>query len=210
MIRPLAYLLLVTAVMLCACATAPRKEAPAQQTVSGEQIAGEMFAADSGTARSLMDRGNYVEAVVEFRKLMDYAPDEAVRRRARLGLARCLMKMENHTGALKVLRPYPADPQTDYERRRLALAGEAFLRDGRPREAEILLEISLDGAGREEGASPWKAAVCANLGCAYLKNSKFAQAVMLYRRASSLYRAAGKVVAARETADMADSIQSLL
>jgi len=203
--------LLLVVLMTAACAAGPGvKPEPSAAAGGNETIAAELFAANLDKAQQMMLQGKYPEAIAEFRKLMDYGETSLTREEARMGLARCFMKIENFAGALKTLRPFPQEPKTENDRHRLALAGEVLLRDDRPEEAETLLEIAMVGFDKPADAYPsWAAACCENLGCAYLKNGKFSHAIRLYQYAADLYRGSGRFPEAREAEDMAGTIETL-
>ncbi len=202
--------LLLVLLITTSCASGPGvKPEPSADSGGDETVAAELFAADRNKARQMMMQGKYPEAVAEFRKLMDYGETPFIREEARMDLARCFIKMENFAGALKTLRPFPEEPKTKNERRRLALAGEVMLRDNRPEEAETLLEIALAGFEPGDAYPSWTAACCENLGLAYLKNGKFSQSIVLYKRAADLYRDSGRIPEAREAEDMAGTIETL-
>jgi tetratricopeptide (TPR) repeat protein len=199
--------------MLSACASTPRLQAadPQSPPENAVGIAAGLFAADADKARALLAQGAYELAAVEFRKLMDFGDTEDVRAAARLDMARCLIKMQNYDGAIAMLQPFPTEPRSDNERRGLAIAGEALLRDDRSEEAETLLEIALGSyEPGDEVCQAWAAGCCANLGLAYLKNSKYAQAAALYRRAAALYRQCDLFADEREANEMAETIEALI
>jgi len=203
-------LVLLALAALAGCAAGGVKTTAGRKGPGGvrETLALEFLRINPGAAGRFMRQGQYPQAAVEFRKIISFAQEPAARERARLDLARCYIRMENYAGAVAALQPLSAGPQSDYERLKLALAGEALLRDGRTGDAETLLEIALDGAAPAEGADRREAVCSENLGCAYLKNGKPEKAAALYRRAALLYERQGHAAAARAAAGMAAALQA--
>lgn len=151
--------------------------------------------------------GDYTNAVIEFKKVLQFETDGAKRNQAQIGLARSLIKMGNHIEAVRILKPLRPEPQTVDDCLRLALAGEALLRAEHFTKAETLLELSLTGI-EDRGFHPQWLAVClANLGSAYLKNDKPFQAQILFRKAAAEFgklKMANKAKHASEMAGLID------
>lgn len=143
---------------------------------------------DPELALKYENAGDYSNAVIEYKKCLNFETDTDKKNQAQTGLARSLIRMGRYIEAVRNLKPLSAEPQTLNECFKLALAGEALLRAEHFPEAETLLEISLTGI-EEKGFHPEWIAVCfANLGSAYLRNDKPAQALVLYRKAAAEFK----------------------
>lgn len=109
---------------------------------------------DIDRARLLQDQGDHAAATIEFRKVVECAADDEERDEARIGAAKSLIKMHRYAPAMVVLGPLPVVAESDYDCRKLAIAGEILLRQHRPEEAETCLELSLDGCALEAFLPP--------------------------------------------------------
>jgi len=207
---PAACLLCLLAVAGCATLTRDRDAGPVAAPVERQtSLAEEMITGDRGRAWSLYGRGQYPEAVIEFRKVMAYGRTVEEREDGRFGLAKCLIRMEMFAQAVDTLGPFSTSPQTDATRRRMALAGQAMLLDGRTGDAETLLEIALTDRDAPD-VPPWMGACSANLARAYLYNDKPAKAVTMYEKAADIFRQAGRADAATRAEEMAESLRAAL
>jgi tetratricopeptide (TPR) repeat protein len=174
-------------------------------------VADDMRQARLSQAQALQQQRQYREAIVEYKKVLEFSTSPVECQQARLGMARCLVHLEDHSAALATLKPLPLARGSDLDRQVLAVAGEAMLHLGQYEDAETILELALDDMTNESLAlSSWRAPCCGNLGYAYLKNAKLDKAVVLYRRAAGLYAQQGNAAAARRALRMAEDLQSLI
>jgi tetratricopeptide (TPR) repeat protein len=182
--------------------------------VGGKEVRGiaeEMRQARLSHARLLQQQRQYREAIVEYKKALEFSTSPAERQQARLGVARCLVHLEDHTAALVTLKPLPLGRGSDMDRQVLAVAGEAMLHLGQYEDAETILELALDDMTNESRAlASWRAPCCGNLGYAYMKNTKLDKAVSLYCLAARLYVQQGNAAAARRASRLAEDLQSLI
>ncbi|GEM_PF-6045013 len=95
-------------------------------------------------AKLLHSQGDYTAAAIEFRKIVDCAEDDWQRGQAQIGVAMSLIKLHRLPAALAALGPLPAEPASETDCHKLAIAGEIYLRQHCPREAETCLELALD------------------------------------------------------------------
>ena len=154
--------------------------------------------------------GDYANAVIEFKKVLQFETESEKRNRAQIGLARSLIKMGNYIEAVRILKPLRPEPQTIDDCFRLALAGEALLRAEYFTKAETLLELSLTGI-EDGGFHPQWLAVCfANLGSAYLKNDKPHQALVLFRKAAVEFENLNMTNKAQHAGKMAEMIHEYI
>ena len=165
---------------------------------------------DLNLALNYESTGDYSNAVIEYKKCLQFETDSAKKNQAQIGLARSLIKMGNYIEAVRILKPLSPEPQTVDECLRLALAGEALLRSEHFPEAETLLELSLTGI-EDKGYHPEWIAVCfANLGSAYLKNDKPHQALVLYRKAAAEFENLKMTNKAKHAREMAGLIHDYI
>ena len=95
-------------------------------------------------AELLRRQGNYLDATVEYRKVLESSQDRWEREQARIGGALALIKLHRLPAAMATLGPLPATPQGETDSHKLAIAGEIYLRHGRSEEAEVCLELAVD------------------------------------------------------------------
>jgi len=108
-------------------------------------------------AELLRAQSDYIAATIEYRKVIESAEDPMEREEARIGAAKSLIKLHRLPAAMAVLGPLPVQPMSEWDSRKLAIAGEIYLREHRHKEAETCLELALDACrGRfcETGQSP--------------------------------------------------------
>jgi tetratricopeptide (TPR) repeat protein len=163
------------------------------------------------SALQLERSGRYLDALKQYSQLADTAIGRMANHRAMCGKARCLSHMGEHKLAISALAPLPLEPRKPYECEKLALAGELLLRMNKYEEAESTLEVaiaSLEG-GDKSAYYYWLAPATANLGKAYLHNSKVGQAQIMFRRAAEYFAAMGNAVAAEKCRTVDQELQNL-
>jgi tetratricopeptide (TPR) repeat protein len=195
-------------------------------------VAEEMSQVNLLRAQLMQQQGKYQSAIIEYLKILDSDVSELDIQQARLGVAKCLIKLGKFTSAIARLKPLPLTPNSDSDSQVLAVAGEAMLRLGKFQEAESVLEIALENAeifseyempedlldpvvpeNIEETAvsTPlWIAPCAGNLGYAYLKNCKPIKAFLLYQQAAGLYARQGDSLACRKARRMADDLETII
>jgi tetratricopeptide (TPR) repeat protein len=109
---------------------------------------------DVDRARLLQDQGEHTAATIEFRKALECAADDWERDEARIGAAKSLIAMHRYAPAMTILGPLPVVAESDFDCRKLAIAGEILLRQHRAEEAETCLELALDGCALEAFLPP--------------------------------------------------------
>lgn len=97
----------------------------------------------------LLDQGDNSAAAVQFRNIIACTEDHWEREEARIGAAKAMIRMHRLAAAMAALGTLPAAPQTEYDCRKLAIAGEIMLRQRRTEEAETCLELALDACELE-------------------------------------------------------------
>jgi tetratricopeptide (TPR) repeat protein len=102
-----------------------------------------------GRAELLRTQGDYAAAAIEFRKVIDCTEDDHEREQARIGAAKSLIAMHRLPAAMTALGALPVEPASETDCRKLALAGEIYLRQRRSGEAEPCLELALDACPLE-------------------------------------------------------------
>ncbi|MDZ7615681.1 MAG: hypothetical protein U1E05_01680, partial [Patescibacteria group bacterium] len=96
-------------------------------------------------AELLYAQGQYMDAVIEYRLVIDRAADAWERDQAQVGAAKSLIKLHRMAAAMAALGQLPIEPASETDAHKLALAGEIYLRQRRFKEAEPCLELALDG-----------------------------------------------------------------
>lgn len=149
--------------------------------------------------------------MTQYRTILNASESERDREQARLGLAKCFLKLGDFSGASALLSPLTMPPESEADFEKMAVAGEAMLRLGQYEEAEVVLEMATEHLNDPARAMPsWAAACCGNLGYAYLKNNKPGKALLFYQRTAKLYAQQGNTIAARKARQMAGELESLL
>ncbi len=100
-------------------------------------------------AELLFSQGDYVAAAMEYRKVVECPADEWQREEARIGAAKSLVELKKFPAAIVALGPLPTAPASSIDARKLAVAGEVYLRENRTKEAESCLELALDACPLE-------------------------------------------------------------
>jgi len=200
------------AMLLAGCATTPGPQDAPPGTPPGEDQAdlADLFDGDLAKAHALREAGYHELAVGEYRRVAEGGAPAVVKTEARIGQARCFLRLDNPAAAVRALTPPPVNPASDAERRHLAWLGEALLRADAPREAESPLEVAVAGFPADAPLPPWAARCCANLAGAYLRNGKPPQAVALYYRAALAFEQHGDLEAADYAQRMARDILAAL
>ena len=143
-----------------------------------------------GQCRKLEQSHNYSEAMKRYVELLSQnRGDRMLFEEGTLGKARAFLGMKKYTYALNAISPLPETAKKDYDRRKLALAGEIMLANSMFESAEPVLELALSDLSERHEAD--FAAAFANLGTIYFKNYKLAQGITMYEKASKGYRNAG-------------------
>lgn len=137
-------------------------------------------------AHQLESDGCYEDAMKEYAGLQAAASNANDEMKARLGRARCMLRLNQPDGAIALLSDVPEEPSTPIEAQQMALMGEAFLRKGHPQYAESLLEIALDFPDAEY--ERWAPPAFANLASAYVLCDKPEKAYSVYKYAAHLFR----------------------
>ncbi|MBN2641501.1 MAG: hypothetical protein JXR78_07605 [Victivallales bacterium] len=177
----------LTALFLLSGCAAPAPEAAEEESIAIDfnQPATLDPGVTEASALQLERTGRYLDALKQYSQLADTATGRIAHHRATCGKARCLSRMGEHKLAISALAPLPLEPRKPYECEKLALAGELLLRMNKYEEAESTLEVaiaSLEG-GDKSAYLYWLAPASANLGKAYLHNSKVGQAQIMFCRA---------------------------
>lgn len=142
--RRLVWLLAASVSLGAGCsALSPRAEKNPNALAANAQLD------DLDRAQLLYSQGDYVAATIEYHKVIECGADEAKREEARIGAAKSLVKMRRLPAAMTALGALPAAPASEFDSRKLAIAGEIYLRQHRPKEAEVCLELALDAAPLE-------------------------------------------------------------
>jgi tetratricopeptide (TPR) repeat protein len=105
-------------------------------------------------AELLRSQGDHIAATIEYRKVIESAEDPMEREEARIGAAKSLIKLHRLPAAMAVLGPLPVQPMSEWDSRKLAIAGEIYLREHRHEEAETCLELALDACPLEVALNP--------------------------------------------------------
>lgn len=100
-------------------------------------------------AELLLAQGDYAAAVIQYRNVIACAEDHWEREEARVGAAKSLIRMHRYAAAMAILGYLPAAPESEYDCRKLAIAGEILLRQRRTEDAETCLELALDACALE-------------------------------------------------------------
>ena len=146
--------LLALAVLFCAGCSGPLSRFwKAENTLAKDPRLGSL-----DRAELLRSQGDYAAAAIEYRKVIDCAETEWDRQEARIGAAKSLIKLHRYAAAMKCLGCLPVAAESDYDCRRLAIAGEILLRQRRPEEAETCLELALDACALEVYVTGFKLA----------------------------------------------------
>ena len=131
---------------------------------------------------------NYSEAMKKYVELLSQnKANRTIFEEGTLGKARAFYGMKKYTYALNAISPLPDKPESDYDRRKLALAGEVMLSSSMHESAESVLELALSDLAEDE--ETYFAASFANLGTIYLKNYKLQQGLVMYEKASKAFKA---------------------
>jgi tetratricopeptide (TPR) repeat protein len=174
--------------------TPPKREKPA--TV-----------ADVEKLRAIEKPGRWKDAFIAYRSALANPADQPTAEEARLGAARCLIAMGKPPAALVLLSPLPDKPASDWDRRRLALAAQAMMRQGIWEHAESLAEVALSDRELPEIPALWSAVCAANLARTYLENDKPAKSARLYREAARMFKRLKRPGAAAECMAVALEIE---
>jgi general secretion pathway protein D len=144
-------------------------------------------------AKTFEKSQQYTKALVAYRDALDRELDQVAHGEARLGVARCLMRLPSprYRAALNALAPLPENPQTGLERQQMALAGEILLRLRNPQPAESVLEVALSGLEPSRKDIAWLAPTYANLGVTYMHNRKLRHAEQALQTAARHYDTLG-------------------
>jgi tetratricopeptide (TPR) repeat protein len=162
-------------------------------------------------AHLMLRQGKIDLAMTEYTHILGTPGAEQDREQARLGLAKCLLQRSDYASASALLSPLRMPARDEIEMQKLAVAGEAMLRLGQNKEAQIVLKSARENVQKTTGPMPsWMAACSGNLGYAYLKNGRPDKAFILYRQTADLYRQQGNMLAAYEAQRMADELESVL
>ncbi len=164
----------------------------------------------SAEVSALERAGHWERALLGHKMLLADPPNEAARRAACLGAARCLLALREHPAALVTVSPLPTEPVDDYDRARLALAAEAMTRLSAWQHAESLSEVALSRLDLNQRQGAWAGPCCANLAKAYLEMDKPRQAARMYRAAATQFRLFGRLQPSAECVAMALEIETIL
>lgn len=116
---------------------------------SSEGVAANPSLAGLDRAALLYAQGDFIAASIEYRTLADCSKDPWQREEGRIGTAKSLLKLHRYPAALTALGTLPANPVSETDARKLAVAGEIYLRQRRTLEAESCLELALDACPLE-------------------------------------------------------------
>lgn len=173
-------------------------------------------------AKLLQESGDYMAALVEYRQVSACSNDPRERDLAKIGAAECLLKTNKYPAALVALEPLPLTVSTEFDARRLALAGEILLRQHRNEEAKAYLEIALNSVDLETYAeqaqcndaefvvAAWIPSAAANLGCACVKLDQPEHGMVMYQFAAMMYRVRGEQMAAVKAQRMYDDLAEVI
>ena len=192
----------VIGLLLCGCAHLE----PHQENVVAECVPAKTIQLEAPLCRAeqLEQQGRSKEAMELYAMLQASSQQFDEVEQARLGRARCMLRLEKPDAAIALLSDLPENPETVLEAQQMALVGEAFLRKGHAKPAESLFEVALSVSDVENQA--WAAPASANLAVTYLKNNKPDKAYAMYRYASRLFRRAGDYSAGSECRKMAQQL----
>jgi len=200
-------LLCLVAYIQCGCAMladkiAHQDRSPATQDLppSAEQTS------PLESARKKERTGRYLEALESYAALTAY-PDPAVVLQARMGQARCLLRMDHPEAALIRLESLPDAPDCLLEAQQIALAGEILLHLGRHETAfHQLRKLS---RMPEVLAEPWSGSAFANLGASALYQNRLDIADVAYRVAMQQFNKFDRSAEARTCQQMFQRIANL-
>lgn len=207
--KPLFWIICIGTFGLAGCGLREQTgEEPAVPVSSQRPL--ESSSGDLAHAHLLFHQGQYQQAFIEYRQVMDGPFTWPERQQGRLGVAQCLIKSGAHAAALVTLNPLPLPPRSELERHFLAVAAEALLHQQDYEQAEALLETALDDLYQRSSVSPWSAPACANLGCCYLHNGDPDKAAVLYQRAADLFTRQRDPESAAQAQRMADDLYAVI
>ena len=138
--------------------------------------------------RRLEKSRNYSESMKKYVELLSQnQADRRLFEEGTLGKARSFYGMKKYTYALNALSPLPDKAESNFERRKLALAGQVMLSNSMHESAESVLELALSDLDEDEETD--FAPSFANLGTIYLKNYKLQQGIIMYEKARNGFKA---------------------
>ena len=152
----------------------PEEHAPATQDLSRPVAQ----ASPLENAREQERKGRYLQALESYAALAA-DPDPDIRLQARMGQARCLLRMDHPEAALIRLEPLPDTPASTLEAQQIALAGEILLHLNRNEAAFQQLRKLTHMP--EILAEPWSGSAFANLGASALHLNRLDIADVAYR-----------------------------
>lgn len=189
----------------------PNPWAPKPVDIDRASVAQEMRTASFNQAEFYYAQGKYNQAIIEYRKYSQATKNIELHAKCMIGIAKSLIKTKQYSAAVSTLKPLDLEPANMLQRQTLAVAGEALMRLGKFKEAEAILEISLDDMTKKtQVKKSWRVGAFGNLACAYLKNNKIRKAAVMYKKTAQLLRQKGDFISAKRAERMQSDLEIMI